>query len=287
VYTNDFSDPSSANDFTGAGFSIVQPAGFTDPAIHSAHPYANATDIVYQLKVPIEVARGNAILRYDDIALIEEGTSNDYTDPNFFDFVIVEGSADGMMWVPLAPGYDARANPQWSQAYRNGIAPGSIDSNTPGTPSMYVTHTINLLDTFQPRDVIFVRFRLHADALAFAWGWAIDNVSIQPNAIVSNSDDVLPAAFQLGQNYPNPFNPTTTIPFTLDSPAQVTLQVFDMAGRTVHVLLERHPFDAGTHQVGFDASGLASGTYLYRRAIQPAHTAARVQVATKTLTHIK
>ena len=288
TYTNDLNGPAAATDFSGAGFSVRQPAGFSDPAIHSAHPYANAIDVLYQLKVPIEVARGNALLSYDDIALIEEGVANDYTDPNFFDFVIVEATTDGMTWTPLAPGYDARANSQWSQAYRNGIPPGSIDSQTPGDPSMYVSHEIDLLDTFQPGDVIFIRFRLHADPLAFAWGWAIDNIDIQPDAIVANEDAPgVPSAFHLGQNYPNPFNPTTTIPFALDAPGRVTLSVYDVAGRTVRTLLVDEAREAGTHAVGFDASGLASGTYLYRLAVRPTNSTGRVHVETKTLTVVK
>ena len=288
TYTNDLNGPAAGGDFTGTGFSVSQPAGFSSPAIHSAHPYANATDVIYQLKVPIQVARGNAILSYDDIALIEEGASNDYTDPMFFDFVVVEGSLDGMTWMALAPGYDARANPQWSQAYRSGLPPGGLDSQTPGDPSMYVSHAVNLLDTFQPGDVIFVRFRLHADPLAVAWGWAIDNIDIQPNAIVANEDpDEVPSVFRLGQNYPNPFNPTTTIPFTLDAPGRVTLSVFDVTGRRVRTLLVDAERETGTHAVGFDAAGLASGTYLYRLVVRPAHSSGRVLVETKTLTVMK
>ena len=88
-------------------------------------------------------------------------------------------------------------------------------------------------------------------------------------AYVSIVDDVsagehedLPARYQLAQNYPNPFNPDTRIRFDLPEQAHVRLTVYDILGRPVRVLIseERQP---GVHNVTFDASGLASGTYIY------------------------
>ncbi len=72
-----------------------------------------------------------------------------------------------------------------------------------------------------------------------------------------------PNGFALGQNYPNPFNPSTTIKYELPKASVVRLSVYDLLGREVSVLVDERR-DAGVHQVQFDASGLASGVYLYR-----------------------
>lgn len=74
----------------------------------------------------------------------------------------------------------------------------------------------------------------------------------------------LPEEFIVGPNYPNPFNPTTTIPFELDEPTDVTVTVYDMTGRTISVLSDNRSFNAGEHTLTFDASGLSSGIYMYR-----------------------
>ncbi len=67
----------------------------------------------------------------------------------------------------------------------------------------------------------------------------------------------------LYQNYPNPFNPSTTINFTIREKEYVTLKVYDIMGNEVALLLSEE-MEAGSHSIKYDASGLASGIYLYK-----------------------
>ena len=74
--------------------------------------------------------------------------------------------------------------------------------------------------------------------------------------------------FTLSQNYPNPFNPTTSIPYTLETTAHVSLTVYDMAGREIRKIAEGL-FSAGTYLStweGTDNSGspVPSGIYFVR-----------------------
>jgi len=73
----------------------------------------------------------------------------------------------------------------------------------------------------------------------------------------------LPTEFAVVGCYPNPFNPTTTISFELPVASSVSLTVFDLEGREVVGLADGFR-QAGSHQVTFDGSGLASGIYIYR-----------------------
>jgi hypothetical protein len=69
--------------------------------------------------------------------------------------------------------------------------------------------------------------------------------------------------FELHQNYPNPFNPTTTIKYDVARPGMVELIIFDMLGRKVKSLVSEQQ-NAGSYNVVFDASQLASGVYFYK-----------------------
>ena len=111
-----------------------------------------------------------------------------------------------------------------------------------------------------------------------------DDLSVgQGVTSVNGTVTELPVGYALAQNYPNPFNPSTTIGFTLagaktgstsidNSPltivnrlgsSWVQLSVYDILGREVATLVnENRP--AGSYAVTFDASGLASGIYIYR-----------------------
>jgi hypothetical protein len=77
----------------------------------------------------------------------------------------------------------------------------------------------------------------------------------------------IPDEYALLQNYPNPFNPTTEIRYDVaglsGQSSVVSLKVFDVLGREVAVLVNERR-EPGSYTVQFNASGLASGVYVYR-----------------------
>ena len=64
-------------------------------------------------------------------------------------------------------------------------------------------------------------------------------------------------------NHPNPFTRETTIRYVLSDEEHVRLQVFDMLGRNVALLVDEVQ-PAGTHEARFEAAQLPSGMYIYR-----------------------
>jgi len=87
------------------------------------------------------------------------------------------------------------------------------------------------------------------------------------NATLSVPDDdpEIPREFSLNQNYPNPFNPVTNIGYTLPGPgsSMAQLVVYDLLGREVSVPVQGEKLP-GSYSVQLDATGLATGVYLYR-----------------------
>ena len=79
----------------------------------------------------------------------------------------------------------------------------------------------------------------------------------------AKESNVLPTEFSLGQNYPNPFNPQTAINFALPEPSIISLEVYNVMGQKVTTLAEGQ-WNAGIHQITWDASTVASGVYFYR-----------------------
>jgi photosystem II stability/assembly factor-like uncharacterized protein len=234
--------------------------GFTNGAIHSAHPYTNNLNITYTLTVPIVVASTNAYLAYDDVALVEPGDPGTvFGDANFWDYVIVEGSRDGIEWLPLLDGYDARLHPEWQTAYTQG---------TSGNASLFRHHEVNLLDTFASGEHILVRFRMYTDASVTGWGWAVDNLEIQERLTNVGDTGGLPATFALQQNFPNPFNPATIIRYALPEQAHLTLRVYNALGQEVTTLVDatQHAGNMEIRWEGRNSAGkhVSTGTYFLR-----------------------
>ncbi len=76
--------------------------------------------------------------------------------------------------------------------------------------------------------------------------------------------DEIPTSIGLMQNYPNPFNPGTTLTFRLATPSRISLSIQTITGQTVAVLVDNQLLSSGIHSRYFDATGLASGVYLYQ-----------------------
>jgi len=81
--------------------------------------------------------------------------------------------------------------------------------------------------------------------------------------VKQNNNTIIPSGYKLEQNYPNPFNPTTKIEYSLPVESHVKLEIFDVLGRKMLVLVNKNQ-KSGTHTVNFSASGLATGIYFYR-----------------------
>jgi photosystem II stability/assembly factor-like uncharacterized protein len=75
--------------------------------------------------------------------------------------------------------------------------------------------------------------------------------------------DGIPQSVVLLQNYPNPFNPTTTIQYRVPWKVHVRLEVYNVLGQRIAVLVDEEK-ESGYHTATFDGVTIPSGLYFYR-----------------------
>ncbi len=75
--------------------------------------------------------------------------------------------------------------------------------------------------------------------------------------------------FNLGQNFPNPYTEETTIPFTLTTPANATITMWDLAGKKVAEVIKKG-LSAGDNQITLNMKklGLATSNYVYQLQVE-------------------
>lgn len=120
---------------------------------------------------------------------------------------------------------------------------------------------------------VWLRFRLTDQSTHVELtdpGWTLDNIRLICGSSTAAQDPGLPGLPQaaLYQNFPNPFNPKTTIRYSLATPAEVRLGIYNLKGQLVKELVKEN-LSSGDHQSVWDGSDRAgnqvgSGIYLYR-----------------------
>jgi hypothetical protein len=85
---------------------------------------------------------------------------------------------------------------------------------------------------------------------------------------ISPAGQVPARGVTLHQNVPNPFNPSTKLAFEMGRPGSARLAIYDVSGRLVRTLVDRH-LGEGRHEFRWDGRdgqgrGTSAGVYLYR-----------------------
>jgi hypothetical protein len=258
-YVTDFN--SANTDFVGNFFSIAQPSGFTNSAVHTPHPYPNGfgltnntSDYVLTLTKPVTVAATNAYILFNEIALVE------YSGANTKDFVVVEGSKDeGETWHALTTPYAANSTTEWKNVFDTG---GNVTAN------LFRNRLIDITASgdFEAGDNVLFRFRISADATGNGWGWAIDNLSIQgPVTGVKEALDLFVSV------YPNPVKDDV---FTLEvkglSAHNGQLQITNLQGQSL--INESINLTGSATRKEFSTSTWADGIYVVRLTLKDGST---------------
>lgn len=202
-------------------------------ALSTSNPYAHNTTHEVLIRTPITIASSNAMMNFRDIGIVE---------PNG-DYILIEGTNNGLDWLPVTPAYDASENEGWQTAFAGG---GS------GKVSLFMDHSIDLLETFEADDLVLFRMRMVSNSSKNGWGWAIDNIGIQGEAVATEEN---PLSVKMNV-YPNPSPNAVKVQYSLVKASDVLIQAMDITGRTIqsHALGKQA---TGTHEhiVHFDNTG--------------------------------
>ncbi len=143
-----------------------------------------------------------------------------------------------------------------------GFSPGILDTLLAGTSCTVANLQSSLLYVWRV-----------AGQNDIGWGDFSETRSFSVLTTGLSDDGIVPVAYSLGQNYPNPFNPRTGIRYSVPAASgpdgqmpgvsDLKLVVYDLLGREVATLVNKTQ-QAGSYEVSFDGSGLASGVYVYR-----------------------
>lgn len=272
IYIQDFN--SGTDDFIGGGFDIKEYSGFDDNALHSIHPYEegenfteNNINYIVNLKLPIIVSKRNPRVEYEDVALIEIGEAGSrYPQPDFNDYVVFEGSTDGLNWKAIGDGYDAEKDQKWETAYGQGLD---------GDKSMFVKQSLILSNYFPANDTILLRFRLFSDPLKNGWGWAMDNLSVQPP--ITGIEQSKKLEENVLNVYPNPASNLATLDYTIHKESSVRVFMMDIRGNTIfQEQLGIKNKGEYTYQINTDA--LRSGLYILQLRVDNSISTLKLKV---------
>lgn len=196
------------------------------------------------VEIPIRLNNGNNIFSF-------EGTFN-------FDETLLEFNS--IQWQPVVAAFMKEYRQIGTKIYFAGAGLDKLNGlQSEVIAKLYFTVKPN--PTQNHTQVTLEKLRLNENPVVL--NSASSGVSIITG--IENETGV-PVEYALGQNYPNPFNPSTTIKFALPKEGRVVVELFDIMGVRVALLLDENK-EPGYHSIQFnttDIRGLTSGVYFYR-----------------------
>jgi hypothetical protein len=80
---------------------------------------------------------------------------------------------------------------------------------------------------------------------------------------LSNEAELILNRFVLMPAFPNPFNPNTTIQYSVKNSESISLEIVDVSGRVVEILLD-DIIEPGNHEITWNARNQPSGIYFVK-----------------------
>ncbi|MCC6397830.1 MAG: T9SS type A sorting domain-containing protein [Bacteroidetes bacterium] len=208
-------------------------------------------------------AGGSVVFKDDESTVVDAGTLNNLnTSPlpvqlSSFTAAMIQSSGGVLLkWTTLSEtnnyGFEVQKSLEGSDSWQT--IEGSFVA---GNGTTLESHSYSYTDVSVTPGVWYYRLKQIDldDAVHYS-------ESIKPSGVTDVKEKEIPKEFALDQNYPNPFNPSTVINFALPRESKVSLEVYNLIGQRVAVLVnEVKP--AGYHSLRFNGASFSSGIYFY------------------------
>ncbi len=124
-----------------------------------------------------------------------------------------------------------------------------------------------ILENLTNHSIYFWRVRSILGSEVSSWSpvWSFEVMA--PSGVETVNSEI-PNDYNLFQNYPNPFNPSTTIRYAVPLQSYVTVKIYNSLGENIAELINLSQ-SAGSYQVDWNASNVASGIYFYSIEVIP------------------
>lgn len=223
--------------------------------------YAVTDDSVAYFNLPLAFAAPGGGFSIDLVYAVPDPPYLVLWDEVYFDF-IDQGDFLRLFGFWDTGGED---NPPLTTGYERVHIMNLVFRIEPETPDQYVTIDTAIDPVGGP-----LRFGLLDGLTGFSPDLVRGTITYGNPAGIEDAADAIPTAFALKQNYPNPFNPGTMIEFALPEGQTVSLEIYNILGQRVRVLINGFR-GAGTHSIVWNGTAdsgadVPSGIYFYRLA---------------------
>ena len=99
-------------------------------------------------------------------------------------------------------------------------------------------------------------------------GYTPNSIMRVEEVYANSTQNSIPETFNIVSVYPNPFNPVATIKFSTPYNKNLSITIYNVHGELVESLLAEKSYNAGYHEVVWDASNYSSGIYFVKMESQ-------------------
>ena len=257
-------------------------------SIHNGYPQTSVL-VAYSLVQEVWAGEGNLVdidplfmdPENEDFRLqltspcIDAGTAD--LDGNGFDDndLFYTGSAPDMgalEWVIAAPNLEAYAQDStvilaWTEIEED-LLYYQLDRATNAMFTENVDQTYVTTNTYTDDDIdTGIEYFYRVSGYVGYWTDYSNTVSVIIESLDLDEDSAMHLDYKIHQNYPNPFNPTTQIKYDLPEDALVSINIYDLMGRSIKSLVNSQQ-TAGYRSIQWNATNnlgepVSAGMYLY------------------------